>query len=1065
MMKHLRTFFCLALLAAGLKLPAQTNMSGGTNIPHNKQTDWKNVSTEFFDVHYGTDDPVMAGVAGKMAEEALWDICRAFDYKNRSRFALYLYLSPNDLVHSNTYPVRNEKDNGLTPLRINATNILFPGNYEEFREHIRAEVTKLLMEDYYYGGPIQLSIQNTVLLYLPEWYAQGLPAYLGEGWDYEDELWLASLENSHLLNFAIEGQGPIYHTARKSIWYFIAQNYGPEKLGEIFYMTRLTRSVEDGVIHVLGITLKTLTEKWREFVLQHISDNANFREPIDKESILADLGPNDKVLSFALHPSKAKAAIYLSNGGKQQVVIYNFETGKVRETPIEGGFPTEQFDRFRFEMPMAWSPDGNQLVTTVFDKGNEYLAWYNLEQGSVKFVAFQPGLDRIFQIAWSPDGTQLVCSGLQQGQIDLYRFVPGAGSFVPLTNDFYDDLFPVWSADGGRIYHASTRQSAIQAPGTHPRFDANEIGLDVWSYDFSEGSLSRVTNSPLHDETPVAMASSFELYVRSDQTGLSNLQKVNVFLSDSSYQTNMSPGIHRAALNDSLFAYSTSHKGDLQVYVAPRAAVLHDQVATRTMLRQRNDKAAALLRIKLQNAARMDSLRNSVIVQPDPKDLDLDPEEKDTDTTKSATKTVKYYVFDDDDGDDKEKPRKRTKKSNGDYLLKKEPERPNFDAVVVKSPTHSRTAWSADRVTTRFGYDPVFKLSFLAEARLRDQQGHHQITLGLKSYLDLRSTDTYIRYANLKHRLDYQFGFTRSGRFLNKSDLAARYNWTRLDGAIVLPLNRYLSVGAGAHVSLIDRKNIALLIPKDIDGKALMAGGRLNLTYDKTVYNGNFVTRGTFATLDFTNAYSLSNEDDNFVTARIDVRKYLPVKRFVLAGRLSGAWSGGPMQQQFFLGGTPEALLSRFQNPADFPIESVNLPALHYMEYITPIRGFQFNGRNGTKYVAANAELRIPISRILLNYLNSNPAYNIELIPFFDVGTTWTQGNPLSQKNPIDTEVINSYPLTITVQTLKSPFLMGFGAGTRMQMFGYSMRFDLAWGVEDFTILSPRLHLSLGKNF
>nr|MBP6721575.1 BamA/TamA family outer membrane protein [Bacteroidia bacterium] len=155
----------------------------------------------------------------------------------------------------------------------------------------------------------------------------------------------------------------------------------------------------------------------------------------------------------------------------------------------------------------------------------------------------------------------------------------------------------------------------------------------------------------------------------------------------------------------------------------------------------------------------------------------------------------------------------------------------------------------------------------------------------------------------------------------------------------------------------------------------------------------------------------------------------------------------------------------RFQNPADFPIESPHLPALHYMEYITPIRGFQFNGRNGTKFVAANAELRIPLSRIMLNSLNTNPAYNIELIPFFDIGTTWTQGNPLSQKNPIDTQVINSYPLTITVQTLKSPFLMGFGAGTRLQMFGYSMRADLAWGVEDYTILSPRLHLSLGKNF
>lgn len=1063
MMMRLSSICLLALLVTSLRLPAQTNLLGGMNVPHNKQFDWKNIATPSFDIHYATDDPVMAGVAGKMAEEALWDICRTFDYKNRSRFALYLYLNPNDLIHSNGYPVPNEKDNGLTPLRINTAHMAFPGNYHDFREQIRMEVTRLLMEDYYYGGPIQLSIQNTVLLYLPSWYSEGLPAYLGEGWDYEDELWLASLENADLLNFAVEGQGPIHHTARKSIWYFIAQNYGPEKLGEIFYMTRLTRSVEDGVIHVLGITLKTLTEKWREFVLQHISDNDNFRESITKASTVARISSHDQILSFALHPSQPKAALYLSREGRQRVVIYDFETRKLKETPISGGFQTEQYDRFRFEMPLAWSPNGNQLVTTVYDKGGEYLAWYDLDQGRVKFTRIQPSLDRIFQIAWNPAGTQLVCSGLQQGQIDLYRFIPGASSFVQLTHDFHDDLHPVWSQDGERIYHASTRQAAEPSAGSLTRFDANETGFDVWAYDVKEGSLARVTHSPLYNEYPVAMQSSYELLLRSDQTGLYNLQQVNVFLGDSSYVTNMSPGMYRAALSDSLLAYSTTSQGKLMVYVAPREEVVHEQVATRTMLRQRHDKEAALERIKKENAARMDSLRNATQPQLDPKKLD---QGTDADTAQVSDKPVKYYVFDDDEEDnDNAKPRRRTKKTNADYLLKKEPERPDFDETEVKSPSRTRTTWVADRVTTRFGFDPVLKLSFLAEARLRDQQGNHQLTMGFRPYLDFHSTDTYIRYANLKHTLDYQVGFTRSGRFLNKAGLAAKYNWSRLDGALVLPFSRYLSMGLGGHVALLDRKNIALLIPKTIDGTALMAGGKLNVTYSKVEMNGQFANRGSIATVDIYNAYSFSNGDDHFVTARMDLRKYIPVKRFVLAGRLSGAWSEGPMEQQFFLGGTPEALLGRFANPADFPIENSHLPALHYMEYVTPIRGFQFNGRNGTKYVAANAELRIPISRIFLNFLNSNPAYNVELIPFFDIGTTWTQGNPLSQKNPIDTETINSYPLTITVQTLKSPFVMGFGAGARMQMFGYSMRFDLGWGVEDYTILTPRLHLSLGKNF
>jgi hypothetical protein len=1063
MMKQLRNIFFLLLLAASLPLAAQTNMLGTTNVPHNIQFNWKHITTKTFDIHYYSDDPVMAGLAGKMAEEALWEICKRFDYKNKTRFALFLFLSPNDLAHSNSYPVPNLKDNGITPLQTGSSNVLFPGNYSDFREQVRSAVAKLLIDDYYFGGPIQFSIQNTVLMYLPEWYTEGFPAFLGEGWDYEDEFWLAGLNKADLQTLAVEGDGPIQRTARKSIWYFISQKIGPDKLGEIFYMTRLTRSVEDGIVQVLGLNLKSLTDQWREFVVQRIHDNSTFRESIAEQSELVDLGNNDEILSFALNPRQPKVAVYVEKNGKQNVVIYNAETGRVRETPIAGGFPTEQFATMRYEFPMAWSPDGNQLVTTVFDKENEYLAWYDMTKGSAKFVNFKPGLSRIYQIAWSPDGTQLVCSGLHQGQIDLYRFVPGSGSFVQLTNDLNDDLFPVWNAEGTLIYHASTRKTADSGHDI-ARFDVNHEGFDVWAFNLAEGSLSQVTRSPGMNEYPVGMLSSFELLVRSDQTGILNLEKINVFLGDSTYMTNTPIGMYRAAISDSLLAYASTSMGSLEIYVTQQNEVLREQVATRAMLRQYNDKAASLAKLKKDAAARMDSIRQIPFVQPIPVDTATNGSKEPADSAGTGEKPVKYYVFDDDD-DDKPQPKRRIKKNNADYLLKKEPEKPDFNETEVGGPNRTRTVWVADRVSARFSYDPIYKLSILGEARLRDQQGNQQLAIGFRPYIDFRSSDTYLRYTNMKHVLDWQVGLSRSGRFLNKNDFAARYSWTRLDGAVVRPLNRYLSVGVGAHTALIERKNIELLVPKGIDGHAFMVGGRLNLTYDKTEDNGNFITKGTFATVDVGNAYSLSDATNNFITSRFDLREYLPVKRCVLAGRLSGAWSQGPMQQRFFLGGTNEWLLSKWNNPSDYPIESPNLPALHYMEYITPIRGFQFNGRNGTKYFAANAELRIPVSRIFLKQLNTNPAYNIEIIPFFDIGSTWTQGNPLSQKNPIDTETIDVYPLTITVQTLKSPFLMGFGAGTRMQLFGYSMRADLAWGVDDYTILSPRLHLSLGKNF
>ena len=92
---------------------------------------------------------------------------------------------------------------------------------------------------------------------------------------------ISSLKFDNLLSFAIEGRGEIQQTVRKSIWHFIVSTYGKEKLAEIFYMTRLTRSAESGIITVLGVSLKTLTERWREWILQEASANADGRETLD----------------------------------------------------------------------------------------------------------------------------------------------------------------------------------------------------------------------------------------------------------------------------------------------------------------------------------------------------------------------------------------------------------------------------------------------------------------------------------------------------------------------------------------------------------------------------------------------------------------------------------------------------------------------------------------------------------------------------------------------------------------------------------------------------------------
>jgi len=1045
------------ILVAVLLIPSmglgQQNLVSGQNIQQYRDLEWKHVATDHFDVHYSTPDPSFAAMVARYAEEGLWDICQLLDYKNRSRYSIYLFMSPAELAQSNMSPDRVVKDAGITPIRNNTAKIVFPGTMRETQKDVKSEVARMLIEDYYFGGGIQKTIQNSVLLHLPDWYLQGFSAYLGEGWSYEDEMWLSGLENMVMTDYALEDNLPINDFARKSIWYYIASNYGEDKLSEIFYMTRLTRSVEDGMIHVLGITLKTLTERWWEFALQRISTNKTFRVENSDAGKEVRLDKGQQLLGYSLNPKTREIALLVQQEGRQKLLLRDLENGIDLETSVQGGEYTRQYDPYHIDLPVAFSPDGQYIALVIYREGEEVVAFYNVESKEVKYSPYRRQLDKITQFSWSSDSKQLVCSALSSGSLNLFRFGIGASGFTPLVEDPYENIHPVWSQDDQRIYFASNRPNDSITDAEF-RFDSYASAYDLWELSLEDNSLRRVTQTPLSDEFPVQATSSFEILIRTNTNGIYNLQTQNVFAGDSTFHTNFNQGIYSADYTEREMAFLYPSQGGMALYTAKKEEIDSEDYVVNTFLKNATVKE---IRKQMEAAAKkaiQDSLNNLPATNTDPDAQAKDEKPKDS--------KVKYYVFDEDDSSVRADRKKFKRRKN---LAKKEkPVKPDFNEIEVKSPARTKRRWSADRITTQLGYDPIFRINLLIEARIRDHQGDYELTFGFRPYWDLKSSDTYLNFVNRKHKTDFALGLERTSRYLYRNGFSSRYNATKLYGKAVRPLNRYLSVSGGLHTSLVNRFNIELIVPKDIDNRDLFVGGHLNLTYDKREWAENFVKEGTFARVDVSDVYSTGNLRNEFLTASLDIRKYIPVRKAVLAGRLIGGWSQGINTQRFFLGGTDDWLFGQFFNTSDFPFER-NLSDFHYMQYITPVRGFQFNARNGSKYVFANAELRLPVGRMFRSVLNSNPLYNVEIIPFFDFGTAWDEGNPLSQRNPIDTETLNAYPLSITVQTLKSPFVMGFGAGLRTMVLGYNIRADLGWGVEDYSLLRPRLHLSLGKNF
>ena len=115
-----------------------------------------------------------------------------------------------------------------------------------------------------------------------------------------------------------------------------------------------------------------------------------------------------------------------------------------------------------------------------------------------------------------------------------------------------------------------------------------------------------------------------------------------------------------------------------------------------------------------------------------------------------------------------------------------------------------------------------------------------------------------------------------------------------------------------------------------------------------------------------------------------------------------------------------------------------------------------------------NGELRLPLIRYLYRgNITSNFLRNLQLVAFTDVGTAWTGTGPFSQQNSLNTEVVGggTLPFRAVVTNYKNPFLIGYGAGARTMLFGYFVKFDYAWGIEDKFVSKPIAYLTLGYDF
>ena len=113
-----------------------------------------------------------------------------------------------------------------------------------------------------------------------------------------------------------------------------------------------------------------------------------------------------------------------------------------------------------------------------------------------------------------------------------------------------------------------------------------------------------------------------------------------------------------------------------------------------------------------------------------------------------------------------------------------------------------------------------------------------------------------------------------------------------------------------------------------------------------------------------------------------------------------------------------------------------------------------------------NSELRFPVFQFFSKTpLSSGFLKNFQLVAFGDVGTAWTGPQPWSPLNSIYTNYVDSGPYHVSVTVQKEPLVGGVGFGARVHLFGYFIRGDVSWGLEDYHVNKPVYYLSFSLDF
>jgi hypothetical protein len=1018
----------------------------GENRKQFQTIEWEKLAEKQVVVFFEKGQDSLATEALKLSLIDVNNTENTFQYQLRNPLKIILYTNYSKYIEGN-FGIKNHQfyAGGYSYAPQSEVFVFFDGDLQSLRSKIKKGISEVMVNEMIFGGSMVERVQTSILLVLPDWFLHGLSFYIAEGWNSKkDNLIRDAMSVKKFSSFSSLNKDESI-LAGQSFWFFIEKKYGVDKIKNILFHARFSRSIESALSFYTGKSLSSLFNEWQRFFLdRYAKESAFFISPKGQENKLAKQSIHTHT-QLSLSEDGKRLAFVTNNRGKYKVWVYN-TSQKTSKVIHSGGYKTLSREP-NFGFPIVKWSSNNSIAILELNKGKLVLNEHNIRSGKIKKIQSFEGFDWVLDFVFVEELQTWVVSAVQNGFNNLYSFSTKSKSFTPLTTGKAHKSHLALGKDSSILFVGANEQNVYATQNA------------IFSLNVSTKESSQITPfvGNLLYANPV-MLNTNTLCFLSDKNGVFNSYAITIedrlpMLSEFKKLTNYNRNIlfQDASISSSKIAELALVQNKYRVFLSnynnanPLDEALQEDTFLTQYRKERNlvefytveqNKNTVLSKYDTTNTA-----PNLVKVKKEA--YFLSPfEQIDYSDNKKAENTLKERILD----------ANSLSQFNVDYFLLQ-----ILDNSIISD------YYFQGGVDNELFYSPI--ISPHARFSVSDVHRNHQIVAGARLLGTLDGSDYYFKYLYKKSAFHKNLFFNRRSRFLDYESYYERNIFTQGGLGFSYTINEKMRLES----SILLRNDQQVSLSTDdftLNKETLQntfVGTTIAFVFDNSISKGLNLHEGLRFKI-FAENYQRVNKQGNNLMAGVDLRYYKPIHRqMIFAIRGSFNSSLGSLKTAYYMGGTENWYLPKFEEG----IRKLESPEYVFQTIAAPIRGFKQNVRSGNSYFAINTEIRLP----LFSYLYQKPIrYDIiksfMLVGFADLGSAWIGSNPYSPGNPYNTLYYYSPNYTLSVSANRNPFIYSYGVGARIRIAGYYLKYDLGRGFGQSVNTGSWLgHLSLGLDF